>query len=52
LVPTTDLCGTGLWGPVSIFHTVAELRARKGQVQEEGVRKKLYGEERKKETET
>jgi len=27
-----------------------ELRARKRQVQEEGVRKKFYGEERKKET--
>jgi hypothetical protein len=38
-------------GDLCRYFIPRELRARKGQVQEEGVTKKLYGEERKKETE-
>jgi len=51
LVATTDLCGTGLWGPVSIFHT-ERASGKKGTSAQVGVRKKLYGEKRKKERET
>lgn len=41
LVPSTDLCETGLSGPVSIFHRQRP-GTRGGQVQREGMNEKLY----------